>query len=797
MIHFSSWLTGRFSPLSRLVFASVLLVLPASMQGQSCAGPNCFEQQQIACPGGGTTTISGTIFTPNGTDPLPNVMVYVPDGPVAAFTPGVACELPGTLPSGAPLIGTSTNYKGQFVLANAPVGTNIPIVIQAGRWRRQLVVPVVSACQNNVFDAHMPKNKSEGDIPKIALTTGSADALECVLSKMGIDNSEVTNSLGTGRIHLYTGTISTGSSAGGGTKTQEQLMTDAAMLNQYDVVMFACQGQEWLKTNDNTPEAILQRNNLIAFANAGGRVFGTHFEYGWFLNNGPFNDTAQWRGASTSLSDQPGYINTTFPGGKTLAQWLQYIGASSTYAQMPLSQVRRDTTGVIAPTQEWMHINDGTPMQFTFNTPIGNVAGQQCGRVLYNDYHVESVSAGAGKIYPAECSSTSPMTPQEKLLEFGLFDLSGSGAAPSIAPESADFGRSAVGVQTVSQTFKWTNSTIFPIFVALSIDPDFAITSTTCGTVAAGGSCDIAVAFKPTALGKRTGTLTVTYAGNTTTAALSGTGVPDLEQTPATMDFGKVDIGGMSAAQTFTVTNNLPQPVPLAGVTVVGDYVQTSTCVNAIAASSTCTISVSFHPGTTGPRNGAVTLTPVDPKHGIISGTMTGIGVDFGLAIGPNSGNVIAGYNTSTGATLTPIAGFSAPVSVSCTTNATASTCTPSQTTVGLSSNTKIDINITTTAKYTVVGYGGVGGGLWITLAGLGGGLLVLTQRRRMGTFVRAALVLVFAAVVSGGLSGCTGKLPDLNPAYTAPGDYTYTVTATDGFLTRSATYSLHVTVAK
>jgi PKD repeat protein len=41
--------------------------------------------------------------------------------------------------------------------------------------------------------------------------------------------------------------------------------------------------------------------------------------------------------------------------------------------------------------------------------------------------------------------------------------------------------------------------------------------------------------------------------------------------------------------------------------------------------------------------------------------------------------------------------------------------------------------------------------------------------------------------------TGCSGKLPAQNPAYTGPGNYTVTLTATDGFLVHSATYSLTV----
>ena len=85
----------------------------------------------------------------------------------------------------------------------------------------------------------MPSNQSQGDIPKIAIATGSADPVECVLLKMGMSQAEFTDPSGTGRINIYGG----GGAAGSGvtidtsTPTQASLMGNQATLNQYDLLM--------------------------------------------------------------------------------------------------------------------------------------------------------------------------------------------------------------------------------------------------------------------------------------------------------------------------------------------------------------------------------------------------------------------------------------------------------------------------------------------------------------------------------------------------------------------------------
>jgi N-acetylneuraminic acid mutarotase len=161
--------------------------------------------QQVTCAGNATTSVTGTVYAPNGLDPLPNAVVYVPNAAVAPFTPSVSCDNCAQA-SGSPVVGGTTAVDGKFTLTNVPAGNNIPLVIQIGRWRRQVTIPTVTACATTALPAaltRLPKNKTEGDIPKQAFVTGEKDALECVLRKIGVDDAEFTNAVGSGRIHLY------------------------------------------------------------------------------------------------------------------------------------------------------------------------------------------------------------------------------------------------------------------------------------------------------------------------------------------------------------------------------------------------------------------------------------------------------------------------------------------------------------------------------------------------------------------------------------------------------------------
>ena len=766
---------------------------PSLLPGQStpvCTGLAC---QQVTCSGSATTSLTGTVYAPNGTDPLPNVQVYIPNAAVPAFTPGVSCPAVGQAPLGSPLVGAVTAIDGTFTIQNVPVGTSIPLVIVSGRWRRQIVIPSTASCANTAVDPTMsrfPRNQSEGDIPKFAIATGSVDAVECVLRKVGIADTEFTDPSGSGRVNLYTGSGGPGAAIDASTPSETALMSSGATLNSYDVLMLPCEGGAY--PQDKTP---VQYANLISFANAGGRVYSSHYAYQWMYQNPPFDGVANWAVNQGSYPDGLATVNPNFSASQTLSTWLQDVSASTTPGQIALSQIKHDMNGVIAPSESWLNLNSsGTVMQMVFDTPVGST-GNQCGRVLYNEYHVETPASG--KTFPGECATTATITPQEQLLEYSLFELTNDGSSASLTPATQDFGTQPVGFSSPAQTFTFTNNSSFVATVnVINANGDFSVTGNNCSSVAANSSCQISAVFKPTAVGVRTGTLNVGSGGTTLTSALTGTGVADLAVNVNALTFGSLDVGA-SATQTVAVTNTASGTVPLPPLAATGDFrVSGTTCGGNLGAGATCTFSVTFTPTTTGPRTGMLTPTSSVAAYSTASTALSGNGIDFTLAVAPASGNVIAGYTVSgVSTTATPLAGFDSSVSLTCSTTVPGSTCAVATGNFTLSAATNSAITITTTAKYTVIGYGGLGGSGWLSLAGLGTGLLLWLGRRRMRIAARCGLTLVVLGLAAGTISGCSGKTPAQNPVYTAPGTYTYTLTATDGFLVHSAAYALTVTV--
>ena len=177
---------------------------PGLPTGGGCAGIACNIDK---CDGRPKTTVKGTVYDPGGKLPLYNVMVYVPNTALDDLVEGVSCQKCDTTVSGQPVAAALTDAAGSFTMSDVPVGTNIPVVIQTGKWRRRVMLPEVKACQDNVFTGtdtfRLPKSQAEGHLPKIAMTRGGADSLECLLRRVGVADSEFTNPDGPGRINIY------------------------------------------------------------------------------------------------------------------------------------------------------------------------------------------------------------------------------------------------------------------------------------------------------------------------------------------------------------------------------------------------------------------------------------------------------------------------------------------------------------------------------------------------------------------------------------------------------------------
>jgi hypothetical protein len=427
----------------------------AGQVGPDLAVDDLRSHVNLSCPNGAHTTLTGTVYAPNGTLPLYNAAVYVPNGTVEGFTEGVTCDRCDGKLSGDPVAKVLTGSDGTFTLKDVPTGSNIPVVIQLGRWRRQITIPTVADCATTALTdptvTRLPKNSSEGHMPHMAIATGKADPLECLFLKLGIDPAEITVPSGTGRIHFFRGTDASGLDTNPSAPTADTLYSSIDNLKQYDVVLVPCEGSEFDKSQiGGQPLATDPRALFQQYLDAGGRVFSTHFSYDWLTYTGsPYNKIAQTKGTDGRwpVRQKDDYNNTiattlvnTFPKGMDFIAWLVAAGATSAPGTLDIIQGRSDLIDV-DPTyaQAWAtfdfsqdpNVNNGKKavMHTTFNTPTdppSDDMGQKlyCGRVVFSDFHATAGAVSDSSMpFPTACA-TGAMTDQEKALAFMLFDLS-------------------------------------------------------------------------------------------------------------------------------------------------------------------------------------------------------------------------------------------------------------------------------------------------------------------------------------------------------------------------------------
>jgi hypothetical protein len=129
----------------------------------------------------------------------------------------------------------------------------------------------------------------------------------------------------------------------------------------------------------------------------------------------------------------------TFGEGVALHLWLGNVGALIA-GELPIVDAfhNADANATNTSSQAWVSADNdasapGASAYLSFDMPAAAGAEGKCGRVVYADLHVSggpgsgpnhdySGSTADGGIVPDGCS-THPLTPQEKVIEFMMFDV--------------------------------------------------------------------------------------------------------------------------------------------------------------------------------------------------------------------------------------------------------------------------------------------------------------------------------------------------------------------------------------
>jgi hypothetical protein len=397
--------------------------------GNSAGGPPGGTDASAGC----TTTVTGHVYDPEGANPVYPAWVFVPatGTQLPAITSGTNTCSGCNASIGDYTAITTTDATGAFTLTGVPTGT-ISVVFQLGKWRRSISV-ATQACQTTTIPAaqsRLPASSAEGDMPSIALLTGGGDDFGCFLRRIGIDASEFTAPGGGGHVAVYQGLAATGSAptlsngtAGDCTGSTCPLWASKQALEAYDIVALGCEG---VASVSNKPATSIQA--MHDWLDEGGRLFATHDEYVWF-EQGPadFQGIATWLGASTAAGNGALTVDTTFPMGQELSDFLQSTNGG-TIGRLNATEFSSSVSAVGASTTRWLYeAASGNDSGATYDTkalsattPIGQ--DLVCGKATFTDIHAGNTPSGNS--VPDSCTTNRVTTAQEKALEFLFFNLS-------------------------------------------------------------------------------------------------------------------------------------------------------------------------------------------------------------------------------------------------------------------------------------------------------------------------------------------------------------------------------------
>ena len=412
-----------------------------SMAPVPCMGLGC--KVAVCPPSGSDTIVAGRVTAPNGEDPIRDAIIYVPTSGVAEeFPPQVACEACNNPVGGVPVTTTQSGIDGTFELHRVPVTDDTPIVIQKGRWRKTIHI-AVNKCERQDLtadQARLPRDRTEGTLPRMAVAVGDYDSIECVLKNIGVAASEFTSPKDPGAVHLYNN-----ESAGAGAPGKVNvgvLLRDLPTMLQYNLIFLNCSEPVYSQGLLNDAKV---KQNLVDYVARGGRLYATDWSYDFVqqpANFSPyicfedgqactittphgFHSAPNYGGSETPFTAD---VDTSTTGGQDLATWLTKLTPPVLNGKVPITDLLPEWVLMHQTAMDMMKFPSTTwlngtvkgrkrPLSVTFDYP----QGMACGKVLYSSYHTREHNGQ--RLFPSYCESGAMIT-QEHVLEYLIFELS-------------------------------------------------------------------------------------------------------------------------------------------------------------------------------------------------------------------------------------------------------------------------------------------------------------------------------------------------------------------------------------
>ena len=357
--------------------------------------------RSATAPRSATTTITGKVYDPAGANALYNVMVYIPGGPngdaeLPPITEGVSCQTCASVVL-SPMVSTLTNDEGRVRAEGRARRQG-----RSGRHPGRQVAPQAEVRRHEERARRtrfrIASSAFRRTAPKATCRTSrSPPAAAMRSSASSAASASTTRSSSPARAPRVTSTCSTapaatfpGAPEAGGSTADPlggELWNDIG--EDVEVTTWSCSPASAARPTTNKGGDVgaagtrNARQAMWDYANAGGKIFATHYHYTWFKNS-PQQDwqqVANWKaqGGGSGAYD----VDQTFPKGASFADWLVNVNASSSKGTIQLTDVTDSLSNVNAPAQSWIAKGDERgPLLLVQRTDGGGARGSVRSRGL-------------------------------------------------------------------------------------------------------------------------------------------------------------------------------------------------------------------------------------------------------------------------------------------------------------------------------------------------------------------------------------------------------------------------------
>ncbi len=276
------------------------------------------------------TTLTGTVYGPNGILPVSGALVYLSSDPPAGIPQGVYC--PDCTPLGCDDDNGLTNADGSFSVDVAS-GSDKYLVVQKGQFMRvtQLDVPSgdvgVSAALTTLPDHNDPDNGEY--IPLIAVGNATYDRLEDALGKFGLGDTSISALEerlvpGTESFDLWDNGIDPTTEGFASPGSFAELVSNPEALAQYHIIFVPCSTDDYVSAL-SVPANV---QNIREWVAAGGRWYVADWSNEWLQMVFPeYQNLAGWSGV-TGSADLSAYDSLADVLDDGLREWLEALPAA-------------------------------------------------------------------------------------------------------------------------------------------------------------------------------------------------------------------------------------------------------------------------------------------------------------------------------------------------------------------------------------------------------------------------------------------------------------------------------------